>query len=166
MVLARLVQAGYQVLTPFGENVRYDLVIDDGGSFIRVQCKSGRLRQGAISFPTCSSTYHHPKNRGVPDCHQGYTGQAELFGIYCAETDGVYLVPVDEVGRRQGSLRVLEARNNQVKKVRWARDFELRPAGLAHLVEQFICNEQAVGSSPTPGSLQEKFERQRRLFGT
>ena len=167
MVLARLVQAGYQVLLPFGENVRYDLVIDDGGSLLRVQCKTGRLRRGAISFPTCSSTYHHPKNKGVADCHQGYVGQADLFGIYCSETGSVYLVPVGEVGRREGSLRVAPAKNNQVKKVRWAREFELQPAGLAHLVEQFICNEQAVGSIPTPGSPpEETSERQRRLFGT
>ena len=30
MVLARLVQNFPNVLTPFGENSRYDLVIDDG----------------------------------------------------------------------------------------------------------------------------------------
>ena len=98
-------------------------MIDDGSSFVRVQCKTGRLRKGAITFPTCSSTYHHPKNKGVADCHQGYTGQAELFGVYCPETDDVYLVPVGEVGSRAGSLRVAPAKNNQIKKVRWARDF-------------------------------------------
>jgi hypothetical protein len=29
---------------PFGENTRYDLVIDDRGTFSRVQCKTTSLR--------------------------------------------------------------------------------------------------------------------------
>jgi hypothetical protein len=152
MVLARLVQAFPQVLVPFGENCRYDLVIAEGDSFIRVQCKTGRLRKGAIRFNACSHTYHHPSNRGTRKYQHHYRNQADAFGVYCPELDKVYLVPVDEVGTRQAYLRVDPTRNNQSRKVRWAQDYEVR-AGLAHLVEQFICNEQAVGSSPTPGSL-------------
>ena len=166
MVLARLVQAGHQVLMPFGENVRYDLVIDHDDSFARVQCKTGRLRNGVIRFNTCSYTYHHPNNRGTRVYKHDYRGQADLFGIYCPETDGVYLVPVDDVGINAGSLRVEPTKNRQVKKIRWARDFEVENAGLAHLVEHLICNQEAVGSSPTPGSFRESSERQRRLFGT
>jgi hypothetical protein len=32
-VMLALQDAGYAVLTPFGENTRYDLVIDDGQTF-------------------------------------------------------------------------------------------------------------------------------------
>lgn len=103
MLLARLVQAGERVLIPFGENVRYDLVIDQDGSFIRVQCKTGRLKDGAVRFPTCSSTYHHPANRGISNCHQGYTGQADVFGVYCPDTGGTYIVPVEDCPERQGA---------------------------------------------------------------
>jgi hypothetical protein len=80
-----------------------------------------------------------------------YGGEADAFGIYCPENDGVYLVPVNEVGKVAAALRVEATRNNQSKKIRWARDYEVR-AGLAQSVEQLICNEQAVGSIPTPGS--------------
>jgi len=48
-------EAGFAVLVPFGENTRYDLVIDDGERLARVQCKTGRLRSGAIVFKVCSS---------------------------------------------------------------------------------------------------------------
>jgi hypothetical protein len=34
-----------------------------------------------------------------------------------------------------------------------------RQAGLAQLVEQFICNDQVVGSSPTTGSIKNVFAR-------
>ncbi len=153
MVLARLVQAypGAEILVPFGENSRYDLLIDTGAEFIRVQCKTGRLRKGAVRFATCSVTYHHPNNRGMRVYKHHYVGAADLFGIYCPELDAVYLVPVDSVGKATGALRVEPTRNNQQRKIRWAKDFEVQ-AGLAHLVEQRSCKSQAVGSSPTPGS--------------
>ena len=35
-VMLALQRSGYVVLTPFGENTRYDLVIEDGTSFARV----------------------------------------------------------------------------------------------------------------------------------
>jgi hypothetical protein len=53
-VMAALVLAGRRVLVPLGDHLRYDLVIDDGGVFLRVQCKTGRLTKGAILFHTCS----------------------------------------------------------------------------------------------------------------
>jgi PD-(D/E)XK nuclease superfamily protein len=164
MVLGRLVQAFpyAQMWIPFGENTRADLVIELDGRFIRVQCKTGRLRKGAVSFSTCSHTYHHPSNRGTRTYQHHYRGQADLFGVYCPETDGVYLVPVDEVGTTHGSLRVEPTQNNQVKKIRWARDYEVS-AGLAQLVEQGFCKAQAVGSSPTPGSRFPNYSNQPRL---
>jgi hypothetical protein len=122
MVLARLVQAGKQVPTPFGENVRYDLVIDEGDHFVRVQIKTGRMRNGVIRFNTCSYTYHHRNNRGMKVYKHDYRGQADVFGVYCPETDGVYLVPVDDVGMNGGSLRVEPTRNSQMKRIRWAED--------------------------------------------
>lgn len=124
IVLARLLQTYDIVLLPFGENQRYDLVIDTGEGFTRVQCKTGRLRGGTIQFPACSFTYHHP-NSGKTFRSQDYKGGADLFGVYCPETDGVYLVPVDEIGRRMGSLRIEPARNNQSRRIRWARAYEV-----------------------------------------
>jgi hypothetical protein len=129
MVLARLLQVFDTVLLPFGEDQRYDLVIDTGENFLRVQCKTGRLRAGAIRFHACSSTYHHPHPR-TAFYRQDYRGTADLFGVYCPETDGVYLVPVEEIGRNTGCLRVESTKNNQVRGIRWAQDYEVK-AGLA-----------------------------------
>jgi hypothetical protein len=125
MVLARLVQAGKEILVPFGENQRYDLVIDEGDRFIRVQCKTGRIRKGAIYFPTCSTNYHHPSNHGIRVYQHDYRGDADLFGVYCRATDSVYLVPVKDVGRRAASLRIEPTRNSQFKKIRWAKNYLL-----------------------------------------
>ena len=46
-ILAALVAAGRTVLLPWGGHHRYDFVLDEGGGrFLRVQCKTGRFRQG------------------------------------------------------------------------------------------------------------------------
>jgi hypothetical protein len=126
-VLARLVEHGRLVLVPWGENQRYDLVIDDGDRFVRVQCKTGRLSRGAVEFHTCSFTYHHPSNQGTKHYYHDYRGQADIFGVYCPQTGGVYLVPVEDVGRKSCRLRIDPPGNGQVKNVRWATDYELLP---------------------------------------
>jgi hypothetical protein len=55
-----------------------------------------------------------------------YVGQVEYFAVYCPETSGIYLIPIDEVlVRWNGSLRVTEARNGQRLRIRYARDYEI-----------------------------------------
>lgn len=92
-VLAALLKKGKTVLKPFGDNQRYDLVIDENGEFIRIQCKTGRYILGCIVFDTCSSAYH----RGGKKKH--YRGDADLFGVYCSKTDKVYIIPVEDVAK-------------------------------------------------------------------
>ncbi len=58
-------ELGYELLVPFGENTRYDLVFFDGSRFARVQCKTGRLRDGAVIFRTSSSYAHHPNPKSL-----------------------------------------------------------------------------------------------------
>ena len=120
-VLAELVKAGYAVSRPFGENCRYDLVIDDGVTLSRVQVKTGRLRDGVIVF-NCCSTHGHRRSAATT---QPYTGQIELLAVYCPETEKVYLLPEADLTRSKIQLRVVPARNNQLKTIRWASTYEL-----------------------------------------
>jgi hypothetical protein len=118
-----LQRVGFVVLLPFGENVRYDLVIDDGNQLARVQCKTGRLREGAVRFSVCSSYAHHRQPRAI---HRNYSGQIDYFGIYCPETGGAYLVPIDDLPlKREGALRVDPARNSQRRRIRSAADYQI-----------------------------------------
>src|SRR5947209_19864268 len=87
IILARLAEVGYAILLPFGENHRYDMVIEDGdGNFYRIQCKTGCISQGCIDFSTASSYWR-----------RDYRGQIEYFAVYSPDTQKVYLVPVDHV---------------------------------------------------------------------
>jgi PD-(D/E)XK endonuclease len=120
-VMLALRMAGLTVLVPFGENTRYDLVFDDGGRFARVQCKTGRFRAGAVVFKTASSYAHH---RSARVTRRGYHGECDYFGVYCPETGGVYLIPIADVPRTDGRLRVDPAINGQQKGIHPAEDYE------------------------------------------
>lgn len=116
MVLAALIKQGKVVLIPFGNNQRYDLVIDEDGTFVRVQVKTGRLINGVVKFQACSIN-------GFTRERRNYRDQADVFCVYCPETDAVYRVPVSSIGRRQGSLRVSPTKGGPKTTIRWAEDY-------------------------------------------
>jgi hypothetical protein len=120
-VMFALHAAGYSISVPFGENTRYDLLLDDGETIARVQCKAARFRGGAVWFKTSSSYAHHPN----PKPRRSYRGEIDYFGVHCWETGGVYLVPVDAVPPTDGCLRVEPSRNGQTKGTRPAEDYEV-----------------------------------------
>ena len=118
-----LQRAGYGIAVPFGENTRYDLVIDDGQQLSRVQCKTGRLRGGAITFKSASTYAHH---RAPPQPSRHYQGQIDYFGVYSRETQGVYLIPIEDVASKwEALLRVEAPRNGQRKRIRQAVDYQI-----------------------------------------
>jgi hypothetical protein len=127
-VLARFLRHGEVVLLPFGDNQRYDMVLDRQGVFVRIQVKTGRLRGGAVRFSTASSGSTTDHRTRV-----GYQGTADLFAIYCPELDKVYLVPVAECGGCEHTLRIDPARNGQVRGTRLAADYEF-PGAVAQPV--------------------------------
>src|SRR5690348_12697220 len=100
MVLAAFVQAGLPVSVPFGENQRYDLVVDVHGTLLRVQCKTGRAVQGAsvLVFNATSHDGHRAR--------QGYRNQADLFAVYSPHTRQIYVLDVNEVGETSVWLRL------------------------------------------------------------
>lgn len=121
-VAQKLVERGCEVLQPFGD-LRYDLAyyIPAEARLIRIQCKSARLSkdQSCLVF----NTYNMPGGRGA---RKSYQGDIEYFGVYSSDTGKVYLIPVDVVPyAAQASLRLQKTKNNQDKKIIWAKDYEL-----------------------------------------
>lgn len=118
-ILARLLQLEKTVLIPFGDNQRYDLVIDDNGKFLRIQCKTGRFKNGAIIFDTCSS-YCHRGGKKV-----SYINQIEYFAVYCPDNHQCYMISIDEVANTKCTLRIDQPKNNNSKNIRMASDYIL-----------------------------------------
>lgn len=122
-IIVRFLQLSYIVLTPYGGNQRYDLVIEDAdGKFWRVQCKTARLEDNGtvVAFHTSSNNVALKNKR-----KQHYRGQCDYFAAYCEDLNKVYLVPVDQVGVTKANLRLVPSKNNQERNVRWAKDYEL-----------------------------------------
>jgi hypothetical protein len=122
-IMTALQAAGYGLYLPFGENTRCDLILQRDDGLLRVQCKTGRLREGAIRFAVCSSYGHH---RNPSTVRRDYRGEIDLFAVFCPETQGVYLVPIGDVPFRSTAyLRVTTPKNNQHRSVRLAIAYEV-----------------------------------------
>ena len=114
-VLSALVQAELHVYVPFGEGSPCDLIVERGEELARVQVKSGRVRKECVEFNTCSTDHGRGRLSSL--------GRADVFGVWVPEVDRVLIVPVGEVARYRGYLRLAPARNNQKRGVRYASDY-------------------------------------------
>ncbi len=122
-IITRFLQLGYVVLTPYGGNQRYDLVIEDAeGQFWRVQCKTGRIDEDSttIKFNTAIRNVTG-ENRQSRD----YRGQCDYFAVYCEKLQKVYLIQVDQIGTTGAILRLAPRKYNLDKNILWAKDHEL-----------------------------------------
>ena len=114
VVLSHYLRAGFVVSVPFGVGAPYDLVIDTGTVLIRVQVKTGRLRNGVVEFET-------RRTRGRTK-RSGYKiNEVDYFVVYCPQLGTVYAMKARE--GVFGKLRVLPAGNNQRLFVKWAEDY-------------------------------------------
>jgi hypothetical protein len=119
-ILAAFVDRGFEVWVPWGVNHRYDMLLDVRGRLLRVQCKTGRLRSGAVLF-SARSVRCNTKQIITRD----YVGEVDFFAVYCPETSGIYVVPCDETTRSTIALRLEPTANCQSKRIRWAADYAL-----------------------------------------
>ena len=121
-IATALMRTRKRILRPLSAGLRYDLAIDNGdGTVVRVQCKTGILRDGFITFRVCNADARRPL--GVP-----YRGQIEAFGVYCPQNGHAYLIPIEAVGTNTSTarLRVDATRNGQHRGVRLAESFRIR----------------------------------------
>lgn len=88
--------AGYNVSIPYGENSRYDFILDVDGKLLKIQVKTSRLKKtiknpkDAIIF-TCKSVNVNSKGN---ICHRYTKEQIDYFATFW---DGkCYMVPVEE----------------------------------------------------------------------
>jgi hypothetical protein len=147
IVAYSLSRAGYLVSKPFGENARYDFVIDKYGTLSRVQVKTGRLRNGAILFNTYSSHYHRKGGSCKP-----YKDDIDFFGVYCPELHSVYLIPIADTAKLSGTIRVNEAKNRQHSQIRWAQPYLIDVVEIPKLVVGPETLNGVTDSSPTAPS--------------
>jgi hypothetical protein len=120
-IIADLVSRGISVSRPFGDNDKYDLVIEIDGEFIAVQCKSGNRVDGGVRFNT-STQVSNTKDGYV---REGYEDSVvEYFAVYCPELDESYWVPASEAASDKMKLRTEPTKNGQVKGINFTENFK------------------------------------------
>ena len=104
-VLAALTKQGKKVLVPFGNYGDYDLIIDDGSKFLKVQCKTGRLARNK-SIIKFNNGVHASKG------DRYYRDSIDFYGVYCPDLDKTYFVPASQCAMTNTILRLTPSKNN------------------------------------------------------
>jgi hypothetical protein len=141
-VLTAYIQAGFLVSLPFGGGAPYDLIVDTGRRLLKVQVKTGRLRNGCVLFPTQRYSGHDGKGRGYD------ADELDVFAVYCPDNEQIYIVPLGD-HTTEGRLRCFETRNRQQQKIRWARGYEFE-AHVSSLRKEVV---ELVGLEPTASAM-------------
>ena len=110
------------ILKPFSDNSRYDFVVDIFGKLLKIQCKTTictRDERSFMQFQLCSTN-------GFTAEHYKYTEEdIDFYFLYCIENNYCGLISIYEaIGLRSINLRLSYPRNNQINKVRFAKDYE------------------------------------------
>ena len=115
------VKLGVEVYRPMAEGGRYDLIFGLEERLLRVQCKWAARRGDVIDSV-----------RFVPSLPDGFPARTRRprstrIAAYSADLDRCYFIPIERVEDRPSiQLRIAPARNNQRRRINWAKDFELR----------------------------------------
>lgn len=123
-VIADLLAQRFQVCLPISEHLPFDLVavsqVPVGLS--RVQVRYVATKGGCLKVSVRSS---HSDRHGVHH-RRVQLEEIDAFAVYCPQADKVYYVRRDEISeglKCDFALRVVPARNGQVRKIRSAEDF-------------------------------------------
>ena len=126
-VAADLVQRGFRVAFPFGEDWDVDLILCRGAELERVQVKYV-ASDGLTIDVRC---YSQSLTAGRVIAVKRYTSETiDWMAVYDATTDRCFYVPASELGegRTRLHLRLVPPSYNRRKDVRLASDYANLPA--------------------------------------
>jgi hypothetical protein len=146
-VATDLLERGYKIAIPYGEDWDFDLIFSRDDSLERVQVKHASSNGAFISV----KCFSHSLTKGHVRATKLYTAaMIDWLAVYDATTEQCYYIPAEELadGRRQLILRLTAPRNNQRARIRFASDY-LHPVPR----HQFLMMEPA-GLEPATSCLQ------------
>ena len=124
--LTAFYKLGHSVSIPYGDNCRYDFILDVNGKLLKIQVKTSKyVSDGCFLFSTRSTRVN---SRGV--INTTYTkDDIDYFATFY--NDKCYLVPVEGCSTEK-RLRYCYPPNGQKKGICLAQDYELQK-----VLEQF-----------------------------
>ena len=121
-VAADLMQRGYKIALPYGEDWDFDLILCRDGRLERVQVKYTRSN-GVVINVRCFS---HSMTNGQVRATKRYTAATiDWIAVFDQSSDRCYYIPAAHLGdgRNVLSLRLAATRNNQRTGIRLAADY-------------------------------------------
>jgi len=117
-ILEELISAGYSVSIPFGDNDKYDLVVDDGSALYRIQCKTAwENKAETIRFNTHSQT-----TRAGAYHENTYHGEVDAFLVRHPSSGNTYWIDIEEATEQKMELR-FDAEIDH-PSINWAEEYE------------------------------------------
>lgn len=119
VILASFVKLEIPVSIPFGDNEKYDLIVEIDNQLKTVQIKYGTLSNGVVK---CDARHRIGSDRIE---YETYKDKVDYLAIWCETIDKVYLVPAKDIGTHL-YLRIDQPKNNScISTIKWAKDYEL-----------------------------------------
>jgi hypothetical protein len=121
-VAADLIERGYRIAIPFGEDNDFDLILCRGNNLERVQVKYARS-DGEVIHVKC---YSHSLTNGRIRQTKCYTAATiDWLAVYDATSKRCFYIPAAELGSGKHvlHLRLKEAKNCQRRGIRFAADY-------------------------------------------
>ncbi|MFH1442375.1 MAG: group I intron-associated PD-(D/E)XK endonuclease [Candidatus Omnitrophota bacterium] len=114
-----LKQHGFNVLIPWGEDNKYDLVSEKNGIFKRIQVKYATPKDGIVEVRMRSCNNYNIIHYSPEDI--------DIIAVYSSNQKKVYFVPLKGIKNRSTcKLRLVPTKNKQKKYVIMASNYESR----------------------------------------
>jgi len=121
IVKAEFCRRGIPVLVPAYDNDPYDLVVDYGSDFYRLQIKTGYDgNDGTVTFETVST-----RSRADGYERSDYRDRVDYFAVYSPTTERTYLVKASDASSGKMQLRYEPPANNQRAGINWHEEYGL-----------------------------------------
>ena len=117
--LTSFYKLGHKVSIPYGENCRYDFILDVNNTLLKIQVKTSKfVSEECFSFSTRSTRI----NSQGSICRFYTKEEIDYFATFYRGK--CYLIPVEECGAEK-KLRFCYPSNGQRKGISLAQDYEL-----------------------------------------
>ena len=112
--MARAAEYGIRAIKPWGDCSRYDVIVESGGRFVRVQVKSTNFLR--YNYYACTLSGSN---------HSAYTKEeVDLFAVLVIPDDVWYIIPIEGIGLRCRSIS-LAPKNSQSRYAKYQEAWHL-----------------------------------------
>ena len=105
------------VSIPYGDNARYDFIVDINNKLLKVQVKHMKDKGKYYSFATRSTDWNSK-------IFKNYKDDVDYIFAYCKDDKNYVLVPVSKITQSSMTIRKHNAISTQIKKMNIIEDYQ------------------------------------------